>query len=141
MHVKRHDLNLVFLFFVFCFLYMSAAFTLLDCDFFLVMGGGKVCCVVFCFFPLPQRESRMWYSMRSVIAHLSPVLPCPFRWYTIAFHFVTFLSNVKCVCGIHIQFVWEYSLFEIKATPLYPITRCLSFPKAELQEVKMNWAG
>lgn len=46
MHVKRHDLNLDFFFPI----YLSAAFTLLDCDSFSVMGGGKICSVVFLFF-------------------------------------------------------------------------------------------
>ena len=41
----------------------------------IIDGGGKVCSVIFFFLSLPQRESRIWYSVTSVIAHLLPVMP------------------------------------------------------------------
>lgn len=49
-----------------------------DCDYFFVMLelveglGGKVALQLF---PLPQKQSRIWYSVTSLIAHI--YLPCP----------------------------------------------------------------
>lgn len=51
---------------------------LLDCDY--VVFLVRTHCweevkLLYSFFPLPQKESGMWYSVTSIIAHISPVLP------------------------------------------------------------------
>lgn len=88
---------------LFSSIYLSAAFTLLECDsfcharnhwweevkfaqnFFFSFATEGIQNVVFCD---KYNCSSLTYTA------------CPFRWYTTAFHFVTFLSNVKCMWGL-----------------------------------------
>ena len=91
---------------IFFFFYISVSwFYITRFWFFLVMleiidGGGKVCSVIFFFFIFATEGiQNMVFCDKCNCSSLARNA-CPFRWYTTAFHFVTFLSNVRCVGGL-----------------------------------------
>ena len=99
------DMTSILIFFFFFYISVSW-FYITRFWFFLVMlgiigGGGKVCSVSFFFFLIFATEGiqNMVFCDKCNCSSLA-CNACPFRWYTTAFHFVTFLSNVKCVWGL-----------------------------------------
>lgn len=121
MHVKGHDLNHDFFFlYISCFYIKRLWFFLVMLGIISLMGGSKVCSVVWFFFLLPQRESRMWYSVTSIIAHLLLVLPALLG----GIPQPSILSpscQMSNVCGdsLRIQFIWNRSHTPVQTQDVY----------------------